>query len=188
MGNVLIFSMWQAKNTKCASNKTVLFFCWHKSLYRYRVNLLYRTACSFLLFNLTQFICCVLERSIQNVLTFSQSQFCPYQEQLHVSVSTDRQHNVPNQYQNATHINWTYIAFSVLDHSSVQSVVIQQLAATELFCKPNVICTGTVTVLGSVIKLLGDICVTAVQLSVHTAHRYGTAVYGTAKTWRLLVW
>ena len=44
------------------------------------------------------------------------------------------QHNVPKQYHNAIHIYWTYIAFSVLGHSSVQCVVIQQLAATELFC------------------------------------------------------
>ena len=55
------------------TNKTVLFFYWHKSIYRYRVNLLYRTACCCLLFDLTQFIRCVLERSIQNVLMFSQS-------------------------------------------------------------------------------------------------------------------
>jgi len=34
-------------------------------------------------------------------------------------------------------------------------------------------CTGTVKVLGSVIKLLGDICVTAVQLSARNVYRYG---------------
>jgi len=28
-----------------------------------------------------------------------------YQEQLHASVSTDRQHNVPKQYKNSVHIN-----------------------------------------------------------------------------------
>ena len=61
----------------------------------------------------------------------------------------------------------------MLGHSSVQSVVIQQLAATELFCRPNVMCAGTVKLLGSVIKLLDDICEIAVQLSVHTVYRYG---------------
>ena len=117
------------------TNKTVLFFRWHKSLYRYRVNLPYRTACSFLLFNLTQFIRSVLERSIQNFLMFSQSQCCLYQEQLHVSVSTDRQHNAQKQYENTIHIDLTYIAFSVWDQNSVQCLVIQQLAVTELFCR-----------------------------------------------------
>ena len=116
------------------AKKTVLFFCWYKSLYWYRVNLLYRTACSYLLFNLRQSIRCVSERSIQNILMFSQSQCCLYQEQPHVSVSTDCQHNVPKQYKNAIHINSPYIAFSVLDHNSLQSLVIQQLAVTELFC------------------------------------------------------
>jgi len=42
--------------------------------------------------------------------------------------------NVPKQYNNAIYIYWTDIAFSVLDHNSVQSVVIQKLAVTELFC------------------------------------------------------
>jgi len=116
------------------TNKTVLFFRWHKSLYRYPVSLLYRTARSYLFFNLTQFIRCVLERSVQNVLIFSQSQCCLYQEQLHVSVSKYRQHNVPKQYKNAIYIDLTYIAFSVLDQNSVQCLVIQQLAVTELFC------------------------------------------------------
>ena len=37
----------------------------------------------------------------------------------------------------------------------------------------NVMCTGTVTVLGSVIKLLGDICDVAEQLSVRNVYRYG---------------
>jgi len=115
-------------------NKAVLFLCWHKSLYRYRVNLLYRTARRYVLFNLTRFICCVSERSIHNVLMLSQSRCCLYQEQLHVSVSTNRQHNVPKQYKNSIHINWTYVAFSVLDHNSLQSLVIQQLAVTQLFC------------------------------------------------------
>ena len=61
-----------------------------------------------------------------------------------------------------------YIAFSVLDHSSVQSVVISSWQLQNCSVRPNVICTGTVKVLGSVIKLLGDICETAVQLSVRT--------------------
>jgi hypothetical protein len=132
--HVPIFCTTQAKNTNSTTNKTVPFFHWHELLYRYRFNLLYRTTCSYLLFNLTQFICCVLERSIQNVLISSQSRCCLYQEQLHVSVSTDRQHNVPKQYKNAIHIDWTYIAFSVLDHNSLQCLVIQQLPVTELFC------------------------------------------------------
>jgi hypothetical protein len=58
------------------------------------------------------------------------------QEQLHVLVSKDRQHNVPKQYKNAIHTDWTYsIAFTVWDHNSLQSLVIQQLAVTELFCR-----------------------------------------------------
>jgi hypothetical protein len=64
--NIPKFSRPQAKNTKRSSKKTVLFFCSHKSFYRYRVNVLYWTACAYLLFNLTQFIRCVLERSIKN--------------------------------------------------------------------------------------------------------------------------
>jgi hypothetical protein len=65
---------------------------------------------------------------------FSQSQCCLYQEQLHVSVSTDRQYNVPKQYKNSVHIDSPYVAFTVLDHNSLQSLVIQQLAVTQLFC------------------------------------------------------
>jgi len=56
--NVTICSAAQVKNTNITTNKTVLFICWHKSLYRSPVNLLYRTACSYLLFNLMQSIHC----------------------------------------------------------------------------------------------------------------------------------
>jgi hypothetical protein len=38
------------------------------------------------------------------------------------------------QHNNAIHIDPPYVAFSVLDQSSLQSLVIQQLAVTELFC------------------------------------------------------
>jgi hypothetical protein len=48
----------------------------------------------------------------------------------------------------------------------------------------NEMCTGKITVLGTVIKLLDDICETAVQLSVHSLYidMVGTAVCVMAKT------
>jgi hypothetical protein len=76
--NVSIFSTRQAKNTNSTSNNTVPFLCWQKLFCRYRGSLVCRTACGYLLFNLTQFNYCVLERSIKNVLMFNQSQCCLY--------------------------------------------------------------------------------------------------------------
>ena len=125
-----------AKSTKNTSKKILLFFCWHKSLYRYRLNLLYRTACSYLLFNSTQSILFVSERSITNLLKFNQSQCCLYSR----TATCFGPNRPPTQHSktilNSIHFDWTYsIAFSVWDHSSLQSLVIQQLAVTELFCR-----------------------------------------------------
>ena len=103
--NVPIFSKPRAKNTNSTSKNTILFFCWHKSLYRYRVNLLYRTACSYLLFNLTQSIRCVLEHLIKNFLMFSQSQFKnSYMFRSQQTVNTTFQNNIKMQYISIHHI------------------------------------------------------------------------------------
>jgi len=44
------------------------------------------------------------------------------------------QQTVNTTFQNNIKMQYTYIAFSVLDHNSLQCLVIQQLAITELFC------------------------------------------------------
>jgi len=44
------------------------------------------------------------------------------------------QQTVNTTFQNNIKMQYTYVAVSVLDHSSLQCLVIQQLAVTELFC------------------------------------------------------
>jgi hypothetical protein len=134
------------------TNERVLFFCWHKSFHRYRANLLYRTACSYLLFNLTRFILCVLERSIQTVLMFSQSQFKNnYMFRSQQTVNTTFQNNIKMQYTSIEHIHllvcWIRTVYSIWSFSSWQ--------LHNCSVPRSNMCTGKVKVLGNYDKTFG---------------------------------
>ena len=100
-----------------------------------------------------------------------------YQE----TVNTSFQNNIKMPYLSIEHIVQLLLCvitavYSVWSFSSWQ---LQNCSVEH-----SVMCTGKVTVLGTVIKLLDDICETAVQLSVHSLYidMVGTAVCVMAKT------
>ena len=132
-----------------------MFLGSHKSFYRYHDNLLHRTTCSYLLFNLTQFIPCLLERSIKIVLIFSQSQCCLYSitaiymllpivahkeaQCLSCSTSYRTAHLLCKYCTNCTLCNWTVLTvitqkllLHVQLHNSTETV---QLMSPEVQCR-----------------------------------------------------
>ena len=123
-------------------------FCWHKSFFRYRVNLPYRTAHNYLLIHLTQFIRCfrTLNKGCSNVepitvlLLFTYSYMFGVQQ----TVNTTFQSNTTRQYISIEQIEllvcWITAVYSML------SFYCWQLQNCSV--RPNEMCIGDVKVLG----------------------------------------